>query len=251
MKILSLGWGVQSFTLAAMVALKELPMVDAVVHSDTTHESILTYRFAEKWTPWLEEHGVRVVTVKPKHSDPLDNGYGQEDPPFYSISKSGKAGQGKRQCTSQWKIYPMRRWIQANRKGQKVEQWIGISTDEYKRMRDSDVKYITNVYPLIDNGVSRSDCKKWLADHNLEEPPRSSCIFCPYHSTAEWRRIKQIPEDWKGALEVDEQMRNRRPPHRIFVHPSRRPLVDIDFRTPEEQGQLSLWDNECSGICGV
>ena len=63
MKALSLGWGVQSFTLAAMVALGDLEPVDVAIHADTTHESKLTYEFAARWTPWLEEHGVRVVTV--------------------------------------------------------------------------------------------------------------------------------------------------------------------------------------------
>jgi hypothetical protein len=31
---ISLGWGVQSFTLAAMVALGELPPVDVAIHAD-------------------------------------------------------------------------------------------------------------------------------------------------------------------------------------------------------------------------
>ena len=60
---LSLGWGVQSWTLAAMVALGELPPVDLAIHADTTHEAAGTYAHAAKWTPWLEERGVKVVTV--------------------------------------------------------------------------------------------------------------------------------------------------------------------------------------------
>ena len=40
LKILSLGWGVQSWTLAAMAALGEIPKPDFAVHSDTTHEMI-------------------------------------------------------------------------------------------------------------------------------------------------------------------------------------------------------------------
>lgn len=64
MKIISLGWGVQSFTLAAMVALGELEPVQAALHADTTFESQLTYQFAERWTGWLEERGVKVVTVR-------------------------------------------------------------------------------------------------------------------------------------------------------------------------------------------
>ena len=34
-RILSMGWGVQTWALAAMVALGDLPPVDYVVHADT------------------------------------------------------------------------------------------------------------------------------------------------------------------------------------------------------------------------
>ncbi len=38
MKVISLGWGVQSFALATMSALGVLPSVDAAIHADTGHE---------------------------------------------------------------------------------------------------------------------------------------------------------------------------------------------------------------------
>ena len=60
MRVISLGWGVQSFALAAMSALGELPPVDAAIHADTTHERRETYEFAATWTPWLEARGVHV-----------------------------------------------------------------------------------------------------------------------------------------------------------------------------------------------
>lgn len=31
----------------------------------------------------------------------------------------------------------------------------------------------------------------------------------------------------------------------------RQPLALVDFSNAEERGQLSLWNEECSGICGV
>lgn len=262
MKVISLGFGVQSFTLAAMVALGELESVSFAIHADTTHESALTYRFAEKWTPWLEERGVRVFTVEPniKRSDPVDNGWGMQDVPFYTINPNGDRGQGKRQCTTAWKITPMRRFIRRylyeefgieSPNPGAVEQWIGISLDEFQRMRESDVKYITNRWPLIEKRMTRQDCVKWLDAHGLEVPPKSACTFCPFHSTAEWRRIKNTPEDWKEAVEVDRAIRQARPPYDLFVHPARKPLEEVDLRTAEEKGQLSLWDAECSGICGV
>ena len=47
-KAISLGWGVQSFTMAAMVALEELEPIDFAIHADTTHERVGTYQFAER-----------------------------------------------------------------------------------------------------------------------------------------------------------------------------------------------------------
>jgi len=59
LKILSLGWGVQSWALAAMAALGEIPKPDFAVHADTTHEMEGTYAHAAKWTPWLEDTASR------------------------------------------------------------------------------------------------------------------------------------------------------------------------------------------------
>lgn len=252
MKIISLGWGVQSFTLAAMVALGELEPVDYAIHADTTHESQLTYEFADHWREWLKERGVEVVTVKPTESKlEAFNDYGGVFIPAFTRSDTGSDGQLRRQCTGNWKIAPMRRWIQEHRNGALVEQWIGISWDESQRMKFSDVKYIINRWPLLDKRMTRIDCKNWLTFHNLEIPPRSACTFCPFHSTAEWRRIKHTPGDWKNAVEHDRAIRKGRPPFDLFVHPSRKPLEEIDFRTAEEKGQLPLWDTECSGMCGL
>ena len=66
LRIISLGWGVQSWTLAAMAALGEIPPVDFAVHADTTWEASGTYEHAGTWGPWLATHGVEVVTVQGK-----------------------------------------------------------------------------------------------------------------------------------------------------------------------------------------
>lgn len=43
LRVLSLGWGVQSWTIAAMMAEGELPMADFAVFADTKHEAAGTY----------------------------------------------------------------------------------------------------------------------------------------------------------------------------------------------------------------
>ena len=286
MKVLSLGWGVQSFTLAAMAALGEIERPDVAIHADTLHEASGTYEFARNYTPWLEERGIRVVTVK----NPLggiwptlqktgqthipaftkatndavrlvpevewtwdENGEGFEYETGRMIEvKPRSDGQLKRSCTHRWKIVPIRRWLQANRNGRQIEQWIGISMDEYQRMKDSGVKYITNRWPLIEKRMTRVGCVAWLERHGLEVPQKSSCTFCPFHDRQTWREIKAGSSgDWAEAVQVDAAIRTMRPPFDLFLHPSRKPLPLVDFSTPEERGQYNFWNEECTGICGV
>lgn len=108
MRIISLGWGVQSFALAAMSALGVLPPVDAAVHADTGHERAETYALAAKWTPWLEERGVRVVTVRGKRKMMGMEGIGEgytSIPAFTRLAETGEfRGMLRRQCTGDWKI---------------------------------------------------------------------------------------------------------------------------------------------------
>jgi len=247
---ISLGWGVQSFTMVAMSALGELPPVDVAIHADTRHERSDTYRFAARWSGWLEDRGVRIVTVSNPQPNSGLTGPQTDIPAFTFNGKTN--GQLRRQCTGSWKIEPMRRWLQANRNGDQVEQWIGISTDEFQRIRTSDVKYITNRYPLIEMRMSRRDCVRWLVRQGLDVPPKSACVFCPYHNWREWHEIYVSGNgDWEKAIGVDKAIRKARPPFDLFVHLARIPLEQVDLRTPEEKGQLSLWQDECTGVCGV
>jgi len=90
------------------------------------------------------------------------------------------------------------------------------------RMKTSDVKYITNRWPLIEKRMTRNDCVNWLERHGLEVPLKSSCYFCPFHSTAEWRKIFYFGDsDWQKAVEVDKQIRKARPPYDLYLHPAR------------------------------
>jgi hypothetical protein len=55
LSIMSMGWGVQTWTMAAMMALDELPRADYLIFADTHHEGSATYEFERTWEPWLVE----------------------------------------------------------------------------------------------------------------------------------------------------------------------------------------------------
>ena len=259
---LSLGWGVQSFTLVAMVATKELSPIDMAIHADTTHESANTYRFAEKWTPRLAERGVKVVTVRPLQAallKPTTNkpgSYSSELPFFTQRISDGKEGQIRRECTENWKIRPIRRYLRSklpkSPPAGAVDCWQGISLDEWTRMKDADVQDITNVYPLVERPITRADCVAWLEQKGLEVPPKSSCTFCPYHSPATWRRIKQQGgPDWEEAVQADRDIRDLRmhEGYRVFIHPAMKPLPEA-VAIPEDFGLTQLEfdiDRPCDG----
>ncbi len=249
MKTLSLGWGVQSFTLAAMMALDEMPRADWLIHADTGHEREATYDFARRWTPWLGEHGLTVVTVHGKRTEVVVEDWSNSVmiPAFTKDRETGSRGEMRRQCTHDWKIAPIRSFIRGELRRQGlhmsdgiVESWQGISLDEFQRMRGSDVKYIRNVYPLVDRRISRADCTAWLQAHNIETPPKSSCTFCPYRSLTSWKELKRSGDaDWAEAIKVDAAIRQKRPKADLFVHPYRIPLSEA-VRIPEDEGAAQL-----------
>lgn len=259
LRVISLGWGVQSWALAAMAALGDIDPVDLALHADTRFEREQTYAFAETWTPWLAERGVKVETavstsVTVVDAQPNWNGKSVMVPAYTGGSTQGQL---RRQCTSRWKIEPLRAALRARlpkrpRPGA-VEMLIGISADEWSRMRTSDVAYITHRYPLVDKGIDRAGCIRYLLDHDLPVPPKSSCTFCPYHNARSWAELKREGgRDWQQAVAADEAIRHIRPPWPLFVHPARVPLADA-VRIPEDHDtqQSDMFDDEAGCVSGT
>jgi len=129
------------------------------------------------------------------------------------------------------------------------------------RMRErfrKDQPRATAGFPLIDAGMTRADCLTWLKDRVPHETPRSACVFCPYHSDAEWERIKAEPEEWARAVEVDRSLRangslvNRDLRQVLYLHVSCKPLDEVVLQPKPIDRQMPLsFSRECEGVCGV
>ncbi|UQS32427.1 hypothetical protein J5J01_00295 [Streptomyces fradiae] len=131
-------------------------------------------------------------------------------------------------------------------KGVFVEQWVGISTDEFHRAKDADVQYMRNRHPLIDLCWSRDDCVRYLTSIGLADTPKASCLGCPFHGNAQWRHIRDnSPKEWEDVVAFDAAIRkgNARANAsgnqllgQAFLHRSRVPLAEapIDHVTASE-----------------
>jgi hypothetical protein len=254
-RVLSLGAGVQSSTVALMIARGDLPMVDAAIFADTGWEPRAVY----EWLEWLKGQlpfPVHTVSAGNIRSDALAkiNTTGQRfaSVPWFTLS-SGKVGMVRRQCTKEYKLRPLQRKVvelMGGRPKSGCEMLVGISMDEIWRMKPSRVHYIRNAFPLIDLGMTRQDCLRWMEERQYPRPPKSSCIGCPFHSDNQWRDL--TPEEFADAVEVDKAIRHQ-PGMRAqqFMHRSCKPLDQVDLSTAEERGQMNLFNNECEGMCGV
>ena len=250
--IISLGAGVQSSTMALMAAKGEItPMPDGAIFADTMVEPDTVY----KWLDWLElQLPFKVHRIS--HGN-LSND--MNTVPFYII-KDGIKGMGQRRCTNDYKVTPINKKMRALcglGKGERTKkpvasQWIGISIDESSRMKDSKYKWMVKRHPLIEKRMSRTDCINWMAKNKYPAPPKSACVFCPYTDNKRWETMsKSEPETFKQAVFYDRMIRKLNPDFDSFIHRSAIPLEDVDMRTLEDMGQINMFEEECSGLCGV
>ena len=269
--VISLGGGVQSSVMALMAgegAFHGIP--DCAVFADTHWEPPSVYEHIA----WLEgqlSFPVHVVdNGRSLREDvkALTNHSGNRryvDIPVYLKGNGGESdGIGRRQCTTNYKIRPIQRKMRellGMKPGQRVpsnttvELWLGISTDEAVRMRDSRDCWMTNRYPLIEAGMSRRDCIDWCEARYYRPLERSACVACPFQSRHRWVETKRRwPELFGEAVEIDRRLRDglayvKEP----YLHPSRTPLAQAvahDEANLGESDQRDGFGNECEGHCG-
>lgn len=283
---LSLGAGVQSSTLALMAAKGELPeryKPECAFFSDTGAEPASVY----VWLDWLERQlpfPVHRVSGGHLQRDSLrlrtnqTNGrrYWKGMVPFFVRKPDGGVGLLHRKCTANYKITPLARAVRKHLGAEALKAWrkakradpsipkpalglMGISRDEVVRMKPSTDPVIELAWPLIDLGMRRSDCLDWMERNGYPRPPRSACVFCPYHSREEWKRLKnEEPAEFDRAVlfEADSQdiARNCEITEGIpFLSRELKPLSEIDFDKPDRQMNLfgDGFTAECEGMCGV
>lgn len=272
LRVLALGAGVQSSALALMSSKGEpnMPTIDVAIFADTQWEPKSVYEHLS----WLEsELAFPVIRTTfgdlGKATRENKTEYGDnycEIPVFLRDYTTGKVLMTGRQCTDRYKIRPMRKAMREEmrkRGAKRVEQFFGISVDEYQRMRNPDVKFIDYRYPLVDNNISRSDCLSWFEkEYPGRTLPRSACLGCPFHSDREWMRLaSDSPDEFNTTVELEREMRKNFVHHNgsnetaPFFHSSARPLEDViaDLSSVQSLPMMddSLWGAECAGVCGV
>ncbi|MDA2809883.1 hypothetical protein O4J56_04470 [Nocardiopsis sp. RSe5-2] len=268
LRLLSLGAGVQSSALLLLSAQGAIPRFDYALFADTGWEPAAVYRHLERLEGVAAGAGIpiRRVSAGNIRHDALDERHRFASMPLFIAKPDGRRGMARRQCTSEYKVRPLKR--EARRllgyphparvpQGVYAEQAIGISTDEFHRAKDADVAYLRNVFPLLDIGWTRQDCRAYLALYGLGDTPKSACIGCPYRSNASWARLRaEEPEAFADAVDFDAAIRHGHPAAAtrgmplegaFYLHPARIPLGEVDLGEEAEPGERGCSPWACPG----
>lgn len=267
LRSVSYGGGVQSTALLVLAATGRIDFplfIFANVGDDSEHPATLAY-VHDIAMPYAEHHGIELVELhKMHHRGP---NAGEKETLYGRLMREGSrslpipirmsnGAPGTRSCTADFKIRVVARELKV--RGATADDpatvAIGISVDEIDRAspgvdpRNPDQH---RVYPLLDLGLHRTDCRQIIADAGLPIPPKSACYFCPFHDTEAWRRLKRdTPDLFDKACTLEDTLNARRDvlgKDHVWFTRSARPLRD----TIEDQLVLAgMDDGACdSGWC--
>lgn len=184
--ILSFGGGRQ--TWAMLLKMKKLFSNNDkayVIFADTGGEHEETYNYINDYViPFCQVNNIKFIRVYNKYGKTLyDYCYDKKIVPSIKF----------RDCTSKFKIAPIRKFMRNELKitrNSPCNVYIGISYDEADRMNPSNVLYAKSVYPFIDGyrdycepGITVDDCQKIISEAGFPVIPKSGCWFCPFAKT--------------------------------------------------------------------
>jgi hypothetical protein len=246
----SYGGGTQSIAIALLVAKGKLPVPDRIVYADTGGEMDEVMDYLHTYiNPLLKSTVKREVEIIP-HSYAKVDFYRNDKLLIPAYTSSGKF---PTYCSKEWKVYVIRRYLGGSKEiRDMIIMWLGMSTDEVHRIKESDVKYIHNHWPLCDiprhmnYGIlmSRKDCKDLIRECGYPTPPSSACVWCPNLSDEQWDRMKKYsPKNFEKAQQIQDMIYERDGQDGLFLHKSRqRNLNVINFNSHIESDD----DDSCS-----
>lgn len=217
-QVWSSGGGTQSAAIAALICKGELQHPDIAVIVDTEREVQQTWEYHDSViVPALTKVGVTLHRVQKSKYATVDLYGGKDDdslliPAF--TNRGGKQGKLPTYCSNEWKSRVVQRFCCDPMPDAKAfDIWLGISRDEFHRMRGEGGTGKWNYWhPLIAKLMNRHDCISLVKSMGWPPAPKSRCWMCPNQSPSEWDDLDQNhPVDAAKALDFQTQIQKRDP----------------------------------------
>lgn len=268
LKILSCGAGMQSTALALMSCANKLieenragdfnckytqgvPIYDAVIFCDLGLEPswvLSQVNFIKNACEWA---GISFYILESNLYEDYINNFGEKrvvSVPFWTVDENGKKGKMMRNCTLDYKINMIQKFIRweilgykkgAHTKPEDIkahEMHIGFSKEEERRCSENPHKMFVNKFPLCDLGLVRADNYAYIKDVWGLDSKASACCFCPFHTNYFFKHIKKHNKpEYEQTLVFDQLLEDQQPNTKInsklFISRSRKRIKDL---LPEE-----------------
>lgn len=251
---MSFGGGVQS---TAMLVLAAKGVIDypvalfANVGEDSENPATLEY--IERYSrPYAEQHGIEFVSLdRIKRDGSRETVMSRIKDSTRSIGIPVRMSSGmpaNRNCTIDFKVKVIAKEVKRRgaTKDDPAHVALGISLDEFHRMKPSRLPVQVSEWPLVDMRISRNDCLQIIKDAGLPRPPKSSCWFCPFHTRQAWRDMKrEDPDTFIRSVELERYINNRREKigkNPVWLSSMLRPLDEAFADT----GQLPMFQDDAT-----
>jgi hypothetical protein len=260
-RAISYGGGVQSTALIVLAARKEIDFSVALfsnVGDDSEHPATLAY-VRDVAMPYAAEHGIELLmlekVLKSGEHDTLMKRIDRDERSIPIPMRLSGGKPGNRTCTAEFKINVIRKELvrRGATKTNIANLALGISLDEYQRMKPARDARIRHLWPLIERRLSRADCINIISREGIPVPPKSSCYFCPFHTKAAWKRmLKEEPDLFAKSVALERKMNERRLSlgrDVIWLTDSLRPLDEAIT----DDGQMDMFEDgatcDIGGYC--
>lgn len=260
LEILSFGAGMPSTALALMSAENAIrgypvwplvPVYSAVIFCDLHAEPSWVYEQAAFVAAVCQRAGIPYYTLDADLYGDFTRSFGRArvaSIPFWTLGEDGKKGKMPRQCTYDYKIKVIEKFVRYELLGYRPRErthaadkhfhrmHMGIMWEEQQRAKESKQTLFTNRFPLIEMKWTRPDCYQYNRDVWGLDTRASCCLFCPFHTNYFYQHIKQYePSCYACALRVDHMIETyqARPPlkSQLFLTKTRKRLRDL---SPED-----------------
>jgi hypothetical protein len=267
LRVLVLGGGTPSTSLLLLSLAGQLPRLDAVVFPDTGFERRAVSEHVARLERVARPAGVALYRVgagslRDAALDPA--GHDRAGLPLLLADADGRGRRLPARCATRYRAAPVGRkvrelWRTAGRPP--VELWLGLAREDAARAPRSpcaDAGPVRYRFPLIERGLTRSDCQRWLAAHGWAAPT-AGCVGCPLQSDLRWAELRDTtPDQWAEAVAFDRSIRGGHPRQgspppsgEAFVHRSLVPLDQVNLDGPADRAVIDGFGNECEGMCAT
>lgn len=219
--------GGKDSTALAIYMRDRYPEIDMeYLFTDTQKELPETYDFLNRLEAYLEKPIVRIAT------DEGERGFDH----WLRMYRGYLPSPNMRWCTRKLKIEPFEEYVGDD----EAYLYVAIRADENRKGFISTKPNLTPVYPFIEDGITKEDVVRILAESGVGLPDyyrwrsRSGCYFCFFQRKIEWvGLLENHPDLFEKSMEYEK-------PAEGFTWIESESLADL--RRPERIEQIKRED---------